>query len=126
MLMKPELETKLFEKYPKILNGSLIGKHIECNDGWFHLLDHLCTDIQEHSDTHPDIPQTQAFEVRKADDGGLRFFACGGDRYIWSAVIETESKSYNICEVCGEMGSRNYTKSKIECLCKEHQNGQKD
>lgn len=119
--MKHDLEDELFNKYPKILNGSLIGKRIECNDGWYHLLDHLCTDIQEHNDSHPDIPQTQAFQIRKADDGGLRFYACGGDRYIWNAISDIEGKSFGICEVCGESGSRNYTKSWIKCLCKEHQ-----
>ncbi len=119
--MNQKLEAKLFEKYPKILNGTLIGKCINCDDGWFHLIDHLCTDIQEHNDSHPDLPQVQAFQI-KQKFGGLRFYACGGDQYIWDSITAAEGRSTSICEICGDRGDINYTKGWVKCLCKEHQN----
>lgn len=51
--MKPELENKLFEKYPKIFrqkdlppNQSCMCFGIECGDGWYKILDVLCQAIQ--------------------------------------------------------------------------------
>lgn len=55
--MKPELEKALIEKYPKIfqdVNKSMMETcmcwGIECGDGWFNLLDTLCSLIQWHID----------------------------------------------------------------------------
>ena len=119
--MKQELEAKLFEKYPKILNGALVGKHIDCGDGWYHLLDHLCGDIQETCDKDHHITQVQAFDIKTDPTGGLRFYYLGGNLYIYEAVSDAEVKSYSICEECGERGDRTKKRAWAKCLCKGHQ-----
>lgn len=96
-------------------------------DGWFHLLDALCGEIQHHIDQHNKwveeygkefaeqdakegkaadprnttlIPQVVATQV-KEKFGGLRFYYSGGDERIEGIVQFAESLSYNICEECG-------------------------
>jgi len=51
--MKPELRDKLYEKYPKIfrqkdlsIRESCMSWGFECGDGWYNLLDTLCSAIQ--------------------------------------------------------------------------------
>lgn len=124
--MSPTLEDELFTKYPKIFNGCLVKKHIECDDGWYRLLDTLCTEIQGVIDDHPEIPQISAFEVKHANDGGLRFYYNGGDLTLFEAVNNAETKSYHICEVCGGKGNLNVTRAGTKCLCPQHRGGLED
>jgi hypothetical protein len=51
--MKQELQNKLFEKYPKIfrqkdlsMNETCMCWGIECGDGWYWLIDNLCSQLQ--------------------------------------------------------------------------------
>ena len=53
--MKPELEDKLKEKYPKIFSGRYGGLGI--GDGWYSLLDALCGVIQQHIENRTDQRQ---------------------------------------------------------------------
>lgn len=48
--MSPELETNLITKYHKIFSSShcSIGFFIECEDGWFNIIDRMLSSIQEH------------------------------------------------------------------------------
>jgi hypothetical protein len=55
--MSPELEQKLFEKYPKIfaqrklpMTQTAMCWGIETGDGWYTILDKLCHQIQHHVD----------------------------------------------------------------------------
>lgn len=55
--VKPEFEDQLFEKYPlvfqernKPLTESLIGSGLVVGDGWFNLIDTLCTALQREYD----------------------------------------------------------------------------
>jgi hypothetical protein len=55
--MSPELERKLFEKYPKIfaqrklpMTQTAMCWGIETGDGWYTILDKLCHQIQHHVD----------------------------------------------------------------------------
>lgn len=121
--MKQELEGELFQKYPKIFNGALVGKHIKCEDGWFHLLDVLGYDLQYVCDHHPEIPQIQAVNVMKGVDGGLRFFFIGGNPSLWKAISQAEERSNYTCEECGDLGTTIYSKSHIKCLCPRHSAG---
>jgi hypothetical protein len=117
--MRKALEDELFRRHPKILNGTLIGHKISCGDGWFNLLDHLCTDIDDHKNSCPDSPQVQAFEI-KSVNAGLRFYATGCDKYTSTAINQAEERSYALCEECGDKGDRNYKKDGIKCLCSLH------
>lgn len=55
--MSPELEKKLFEKYPKIFRQHTLPMSqtcmcwgIETGDGWYNIIDKLCAIIQHHAD----------------------------------------------------------------------------
>lgn len=55
--MKPELEQKLYNKYPKIfvqrklpMSQTAMCWGIETGDGWYNIIDQLCRQIQSHVD----------------------------------------------------------------------------
>jgi len=103
----------LFEKYRKIF----VRLHIiECEQGWFTLLDKLCSEIQREIDRDPyNIPQVHASQV-KEKFGGLRFYYSGGNQKIAALVQEGERLSVEVCEQCGDKGKiRNA--SWIRTLC---------
>ena len=114
--MTEELELRLNEKYPKIFQPTPF--HFECSDGWYDLIDTVCSNIQSHVDQKRmskdlgdmndeefnEEHQTRAAQV-KEKFGGLRFYVDGGDDYIYGIIALAESMSYRICESCGSKGS---------------------
>ncbi len=116
--MKLELEDKLRNEHPKILNGTLKG-HIDTGDGWYNLLDILCKNIKNYVKTRPEIPQLQAIRI-KEKFGHLEFVYIGGNRQIWDLVNLAEDKSTHICEECGKPGNINIKDHRMKCLCPAH------
>ncbi len=105
--MKKDLESKLFEKYPKIfkkdesIDRNLMSFGFECGDGWYWLIDQLCSCLQHHVD-YNDYPQVEVAQV-KEKFGGLRFYASGADDYLRGHIAFAESLSMSICETCGSI-----------------------
>lgn len=112
--MKEELEDKIIEKYPELFKeeetGMTVVCGIECNDGWYDLLDKLCTDItkscKENQYPFPTVVQV------KEKFGGLRFYVNDAVDQIYTLIEKAEQESYKICEQCGtredvEMRKRN-------------------
>ena len=114
--MSPELEAKLFEKYPKMFinhdktpQQSCLAFGIETNDGWYELIDMLCENIQQLIDASektgsPSIPQVIVDQV-KEKFATLRFYYHGGNGTIRGMVRFAESMSSIICETCGNRGT---------------------
>lgn len=111
--MSPELDKHLVEKYPKIFADRYNDKTktamcwgFECDDGWFNIIDALCSEIQAHIDnknkTDP-IPQTVAVQV-KEKYGSLRFYVNTGDDTVYALIDFAETLSSSTCEVCGSPG----------------------
>jgi len=101
--MSPELQTKLFEKYPKIFRQKDLPMQqtcmcwgIQCGDGWYDLLDRLCSQIQSHVDQRNE-PQIEATQV-KTKWGGLRFYTNRPSDYIDGLIAMAEEMSYKIKE----------------------------
>ena len=146
--MKEHLEESLCSKYPKIfkqrhgtVTESAMFWGVECGDGWYKILDALCSQIQSHIDwsyknhefdikwnkDHPDnqravrgpVPQVVAVQV-KEKFGGLRFYYDGGDEQIYGMVRMAESWAANTCEKCGETGSIR-TGGWVRTLCDSHE-----
>ena len=72
--MKKELDDKLTKKYPKIfkdryvdIKKSPIGFGIECDNGWYWLIDNLCQNIQSYIDNneHLKIDQVIATQIKE-------------------------------------------------------------
>lgn len=108
--MNQELENKLFRDHWILSNSlaelegqkvsfSLFG--IECDDGWYKLIDELCTRIESKLDK-----ETDDFLVLQIKEkfAGLRFYVGGTTDEILDLIDEYEEKSYTICEGCGNPG----------------------
>jgi CDGSH-type Zn-finger protein len=112
--MSPDLEDKLYNKYPKIFRKEdradethAMYYGIQCNDGWYALIDLLCSFIQQSVDrnVHLQIPQAVAQQV-KQKLAGLRFNISGGDEMTYGAVQFAEFLSFTICESCGASNAK--------------------
>ena len=103
--MKKELQQQLKDKYPSLFRDSdhkaMRPFHIECGDGWYDLIDNICSAIM---DLHPS--DKVCFAQIKEKFGALRIYDCA------------EQSSMKICEDCGVC--ENVTtdgKSWIKSLC---------
>jgi hypothetical protein len=136
------LDKYLCQKYPKIfanrhkpMTETCMCWGLAVNEGWFYLINTLCSSIQYRIDERNKcvdevyewavklgkIPQVVALQV-KEKFSGLRFYYSGGDDYVRGMVDFTESLSHNICEECGRMDEevgRN-TKGWLVTTCKKH------
>jgi len=139
--MKLELQNKLAEAYPKIFKN--VGGHpmvtcmawgIECNDGWYDLLDTLCYTMQRHCNVtntryiietdkyefveegDPEYVQVVAAQV-KEKLGTLRFYTDGGDASTEAMIELAEAMSGRICELCGSPARRNTDSGWLHTTC---------
>jgi len=91
---------------------------VECNNGWFNIINMLCRNIQSHLNWKKEIPQVVVTQV-KEKFGSLRFYYDGGDEYVSGLVDMAEAISEVTCEVCGEPGeARQVGWHKV--LCEAH------
>jgi hypothetical protein len=131
--MSPELERQLVERYPKIFNVGAVDSRlpfpmfgIECDDGWYDLLDALCFRIQWYLDHNADEDTEQVTVAQiKEKLGTLRFYENGGDLYIAAYIQMAQEMSARICEVCGNRG-RLRTGGWIKTLCDTHAEGREE
>jgi hypothetical protein len=106
--MNPDLEKKLYEKYPKIFKQvglsaqeSCMAWGVACNDGWYHILDDLCATLQKISDQE-DVPQVEAAQI-KEKFGTLCFYVDHATEEHRTAIRAAEALSARTCERCGTM-----------------------
>lgn len=110
--MSPEKTKLLVEKFPVIFSRiaspdendrtPLAMFYIECDDGWFDLIDHLCEKIQRRVEWKKIEPFVCAQVKEKF--GTLRFYGNGGDDVTDAYISFAESFSGRICETCGSPG----------------------
>ncbi|MCX9157774.1 hypothetical protein OPU71_16745 [Niveibacterium sp. 24ML] len=107
--MSPELDARLCARYPKIfadrhrsVQESCMGRGMDCDDGWFNLIDVLCGALQYESD-HNQAPQVLAAQV-KEKFGTLRFYVRGANDQQRGMIRMAEAMSARLCEVCGRPG----------------------
>lgn len=105
---------ELMQKHNKILKTAGC---LSINDGWFTLIDNLCSYLQFHID-HNHIPQVEAVQV-KEKFGGLRFYVKEATDDQYAVIHFVESLSMKTCEVCGAAG-RPQGKGWIRTVCDEH------
>lgn len=122
--MREELDKKLVEKYPKIFKNRFGDMRetamcwgFECGDGWYWLIDQLCSSAQSYLNANGEGISLVADQV-KEKFGTLRFYAHFEgdlteqmkdrnierkrvtdlvDGMVWMA----EDMSASICEKCG-------------------------
>lgn len=97
--MSPDLENRLFERYPEIFAGQ---ERIWCRDGWFDLVDTLCAQLR--GTTLQGLPQVTSWQVREKL-GGLRFHVQPiPERFQHGMIKLAEAMSLHICDLCGNRG----------------------
>jgi hypothetical protein len=120
----------LKQKFPQMFANVPAG-YISCNDGWYAIIDCLCSTMQGHIDSHQ---RTHDWIVSRGEEssdslvapvyiqqikekfGTMRFYFIGGDDYIAGAVHLAECLSSLICEDCGAPG-KTRAGSWIRTLC---------
>lgn len=120
--MKKELQDKLYKKYPKIfvqkdwdVMKTCMCWGIECGDGWYNLIDELCSSLQFHTDKNS-YPQVETTQV-KQKFGGLSFYTNCSDKYLNGYIDFAASMSNTICENCGSNEDVKQTSGYITTLC---------
>ena len=110
--MTPELDAKLCETYPKLfaqrhhpMRQTCMCWGFECGDGWYNLLDSLCSHLQFHIDHNGD-PQVEVTQV-KEKFGSLRFYTTATNKRQDGIISFAEVLSGSICEECGNPGTSN-------------------
>jgi hypothetical protein len=146
--MNKTLDQQLCERYPKIfanryadMTTTAMCWGFECGDGWFNILDQLCSQIQHHIDwkerqrevvirlnskatseeireVPKEISQVVAEQV-KEKYGTLRFYYDGGDERISGMVTLAEGMSEVTCEQCGAPGLSRHG-GWVRTLCETH------
>jgi len=121
--MNKELEKRLIAQFPAFFRDmygspqtTCMADGCTCGDGWFQLIEGVCSDIQKELEQTPD-PDFKWAQI-KEKFGGLRLYCQTTNRNICNIINVAESASYTICEHCGtsENVSTNET-GYIQSLC---------
>ncbi len=123
--MNKKLQQKFYDKYPKIfvqrklpMTETCMCWGIDCGDGWYWLIDNLCSSLQFDIDKNNE-PQLEAVQV-KEKFGTLRFYTNGSTDKQDGMISLAEFMSSSICENCGEIGKTTTNKvGYIQTLCKK-------
>ena len=115
--MNQELQQKLFETYPNYFGTNF---YIECEDGWYDILDTMMYTIKNHEyhieqikRLYPEreLEYTQLYFLQiKEKFGTLRIYTSGGDTYTRGVIDMAERMGSRICEFSGDKGKIRYKK----------------
>lgn len=125
--MNAQLEHQLRDKYPDLFvdlygdpTQTCMAWGLECDDGWYTILDVLCRQIQHHQQWNmPKHLHPVVLEQVKEKFGTLRFYYRGGDDTISGLVQMAEAMSAKTCELCGQPG-RVHGGHWLKTLCDQH------
>jgi hypothetical protein len=90
-----------------------LKEEAEIGEGWYNLVRDLNVVL---SVIDPDYKIVQM----KEKFGGLRFYVDSNiERKLWNIITEYESKSFTICEICGDVGKPRNS-GWVKTLCDKH------
>jgi hypothetical protein len=123
--MTPEKDKALVAKYPQIFKAQnpkqehmqMFG--FECGDGWFDIIDQLCSLLMIDHEFNPDHTVPVAQQV-KEKFGTLRFYVDQANEYQYKLIDRAEKLSAETCEQCGEPGTLDGSRSWIKTVCEKH------
>ena len=104
----------LMNKHNRILHSC---RYLGVSEGWYSLIDSLCTDLQVMSDASD--RQVKALQV-KEKFGGLRFYVADATEKMLHLIAKAEDSSFTICETCGEPGERINKGGWLTTQCEKH------
>jgi hypothetical protein len=115
--MSPDKQNQLIQKYPKLFEHY---QYLECDDGWFDLLDRLCWKIENRFTGFEDLEEGGIYFVQiKEKFGSARIYCNQTTEYVNGLITMAESISGTICEICGEKGQPRKG-GWIKTLCDQH------
>jgi len=119
--MNPELQDKLYEKYPDLfrekdlpMSQTCMCWGLECGDGWYNLIDSACA-IISYEIKYNKCPPVQFTQV-KEKFGGLRIYYTGGNEFTSGVISTVGYLSQTTCETCGNPGKQT-NEGWIRTLC---------
>jgi hypothetical protein len=109
--MRTELECRLRQAHPQLFRHHRvdplavpIGRGIETDDGWYELIDRLCTRLDEELARTPD-PAFE-FEQVKQKFGVLRVYTTPtANARLTELIADAVGESRTTCEPCGASGA---------------------
>lgn len=109
--MRTELEQRLRQAHPQLFRllrvdplAVPIGRGIETDDGWYELLDRLCSRLDEELARTPD--PAFAFEQVKQKFGVLRVYTTPtANARLTGLITDAVGESRTTCEPCGATGA---------------------
>jgi hypothetical protein len=114
-------EVGLYEKHKVFFWERDSGKKIECEKGWFGLIDKMCSKLELlHGDKKP------RFDSIKQKSGVMviKFVKSGDDAFdvrMGIVAFDYSQQSSVICEVCGGVGTMARSESgSRKTLCDKH------
>ena len=123
--MDSALQQQLFEKFPLIFSErsmpeteSAMCLGLQVGDGWYALMDALCTQLQRSTD-QDGSPQIFATEV-KSKFGSLRFRTRDSDDCQKAMIALAREFSLRTCEVCGAPGRTISSRLMAGTRCANH------
>lgn len=103
--MRQDLQNRLFNAYPELFRdrgSSPLVYGVECDAGWYPILDALCSVLVAHAERVGHEPAR--FRQIKEKFGGLRAYADIEDDYERGALTAAERMSWHVCERSGQPG----------------------
>jgi len=127
--MNIELENKLINNhwilYKSLRNDDsrlpfpMFG--IECDDGWYEILDELCRHLESLIDEkYPELKTDFFVDQIKEKYGTLSFYVSGANDEILNLIDEYEMVSSTRCEACGRTGKLTEINGWWVTLCDKH------
>ncbi len=135
--MDEALERKLADKYSFMEIGTyptnptiirVFGENYyfgfcECNNGWYDLLDALCSSIKHVYESN-NVPLDIKVDQIKEKMGTLRFYATPGgpenvQMEVDKLIADAQRKSETICEECGKPGTLLTGYGRVQVICDE-------
>ena len=130
--MKTELNNQIMKNSSKLFDGtSGYSSYVECDDGWFDIIDAALMTIHGHitsrnnqiqsnieyakdhdindpayPEWRKDIELLEYPQVQQIKEkfGGLRIYLSNEDDYIHGIINMAEAIAVRTCEVCGDYG----------------------
>ena len=119
------LQEQLCTRYPLIFQQRTLPetetamcRGIATGDGWYALIDVLCSQLQRMTD-QDGAPQVVAAQV-KDKFGSLRFYTCVADERQKAMIELARERSRRTCDVCGAPGTMVSTRQLTATRCEDH------
>lgn len=122
--MTEEKQKQIIADYPEFFKGigkspqeSCLAFGLECEDGWFNIIETCCALIKHHYKNKKDID----FEFLQVKEkfGTLRLYYQGGDSFVAGVIKMAENLSARVCEMSGNPGKLRKKGMWYKTLCEQ-------